>query len=128
MLKSISPGLKRRVKQKLQREELAKLKGSNLNIRKAVGLNLSNNLNKNVDAESPLRKEICLSFDRDDVSRISPVVKKLVPNPENQMENVPAHLRLSTLNVLHAKIEAESGTACSYQKNLSKYPLLCNQT
>ena len=93
-------------------DELAK--GSNLNIRKALGLNLSNTINKNVDAESPLRKEICLLFDRDDVSRISLDVKKLVSNPDNQIKKVLAYLRLSTLKVLHAKSEAESDIACSY--------------
>ena len=95
-----------------KRDELAK--GSNLNIRKALGLNLSNTINKNVDAESPLRKEICLLFDRDDVSRISLDVKKLVSNPDNQIKKVLAYLRLSTLKVLHAKSEAESDIACSY--------------
>ena len=50
--KSMSPGSKHQAKQKLQSDELAK--GSNLNNRKALGLNLSNMVNKHVDAESPL--------------------------------------------------------------------------
>ena len=33
-----------------------------MNIRKALGLNISNAINKNTDAESPLQKEICLFF------------------------------------------------------------------
>ena len=94
-----------------KRDELAK--GSNLNIRKALGLNLSNTINKNVDAESPLRKEICLLFDRDNVSRISLNVKKLLLNPDNHIKKALACLRLSTLKVLHAKSEAESDIACS---------------
>ena len=92
-----------------------------MNIRKALGLNLSNTINKGVDAESPLQKEICLLFDRDDVSRMSPDVKKLVSNPDKKMEKVPACLRLSTLKVLHAKFEAESSRTCSYQ-------ILCQNT
>ena len=73
--KCLSPGVKRRAKQQLQQRELSK--GSAFAMRKAIGNNLSNKIRIN-ETVINLQKAVKNFFDRDDVSRISPDVKKLV--------------------------------------------------
>ena len=89
-------------------------KGSAFAMRKAIGINLSNEIRINATVKN-LQKAVKKFFDRDDVSRISPDVKKLVCDPSEPGNKVPLRYRLSTLKMLHAKFEAESESSCSYQ-------------
>ena len=82
-------------------------------MRKAIGINLSNEIRIN-EAETILQKEVKKFFDRDDVSRISPDFKKLVGDPSEPGNKEPLRYPLSTLKMLLAKFEAESESLCSF--------------
>ena len=49
------------------------------------------------------------------MSHISPDFKKLVCDPGEPGNKVPLRYHLSTLKMLHAKLEAEGESLCSYQ-------------
>ena len=82
-------------------------------MQKSIGINLSNEIRIN-ETETNLQKEVKKFFDRDDVSCISPDLKKLVCDPSEPGNKVPLRYRLSTLKMLHAKFESESESLCSF--------------
>ena len=82
-------------------------------MQKSIGINLSNEIRIN-ETETNLQKGVKKFFDRDDVSCISPDLKKLVCDPSEPGNKVPLRYRLSTLKMLHAKFESESESLCSF--------------
>jgi len=107
----LSPSAKKKVKSKLQNEQLPK--GMNYQFRKELGINLSIKT-KNTDSTTALQKSIEDFFLRDDVTRVCPETKKLKRNPNDLDEELPLRYRMSTLRSLYDKFIAESSHSCSY--------------
>ena len=88
------------------------VQGLNRKFRKEIGINLSNKREFN-SKETALQKAIREFFLRDDVSRASPDVKTVIPDPENPGQNSPVQYRMSTLSTLHQKFVAECNDKCA---------------
>ena len=71
----LSPSTKKKVKSKLQNEQLPI--GMNTQIRKELGINLSINIRENKNSPTVLQKSIKDFFLRDDVTRVCPETKKV---------------------------------------------------
>ena len=97
----LSPSAKKKVKSKLQNEQL--LKGMNYQFRKELGINLSIKT-KNTDSTTALQKSIEDFFLRDDVTRVCPETKKLKRNPNDLDEELPLRYRMSTLRCMTSSL------------------------
>ena len=108
----LSPSTKKKVKSKLQNEQLPI--GMNTQIRKESGINLSINVRENKNSPTVLLKSIEDFFLRDDVTRVCPETKEVKKTPNDPDEEMPLRYRLSSLRSLHKKFVAESSLDCSY--------------
>ena len=97
---NLSPSGKTKVKDRLITSSTPK--GFNSTFRKTLGINLSNEVRKE-EVATELKESIKNFFDRDDVARVWPDVKRMIRNPENKDEKVPARFRLGTIAALHER-------------------------
>ena len=98
----LSPSTKKKVKSKIQNEQLPI--GMNTQIKKESGINLSINVRENKNSPTVLLKSIEYFFLRDDVTRVCPETKKVKKTPNDPDEEMP----------LRYRFVAESSHDCSY--------------
>ena len=108
----LSPSTKKKVKSKLQNEQLPI--GMNTQIRKESGINLSINVRENKNSPTVLLKSIEDFFLRDDVTRVCPETKEVKKTPNDPDEEMPLRYRLSSFRSLHKKFVAVTSLDCSY--------------
>ena len=88
-------------------------KGLNCAIRMEIEANISNPYEISQENETIFQREVRLFFERQEVARTCPDTKKIVPDPFQNGEKVPAWYHLGTTKMLHFSFEAETGPKCS---------------
>ncbi|CAF2849123.1 unnamed protein product [Rotaria sp. Silwood2] len=97
-----------------QKDELPR--GLNRSLRTELGLNVSNPAHVTQDEPSNLKNLVVNFMIRDDISKISPDVKKMI-------NGTSIRYRLHNLNILHEQFEAETGTSIAYSTFSSYVPV-----
>ena len=112
--KSLTPNARRKSKMNLK-ESLGELpSGTNSQFRD-IGINLSNPCNSERTEKYSLEEIIVEFLNRDDVSRISPDIKKVVTDPNNSNEKIQVRYLLGYRKTLYYKFLSESTVECSYE-------------
>ena len=88
-------------------------KGLNCAIRMEIEAKISNPYEISQENETIFQREVRLFFERQEVARTCPDTKKIVPDPFQNGEKVPAWYHLGTTKMLHFSFEAETGPKCS---------------
>ncbi|CAF4677834.1 unnamed protein product, partial [Rotaria sp. Silwood2] len=110
---NLSPNAKQRAKARIAEQKDQLPRGLNRSLRTELGLNVSNPAHVTQDEPSNLKNLVINFMIRDDISKISPDVKKMI-------NGTSIRYWLHNLNILHEQFEAETGTSIAYS-TLSSY-------
>ena len=101
----MSPSGRRQAKHRLQSTPLTR--GMHRQFRKELKLNLSNSsITEDSTVELTLRqKAIRKFFERDDIARPCPDIKRMVPDPEYLSKKIPVRFSLGTVKTLHSQYD-----------------------
>ena len=112
----MSLGSKKKTKISLQ-EKIKSLpadSGINYRFRQSLGINLFNSVEVGENKPSNVEESVEQFFLSEDISKVSPDIRKMSTNPSNPNEKVPIRFALSYFTSLHHKYLEPNNINCSY--------------